>query len=986
MSEDIDWEASSPASEEILKGTYTNTKNLTALCKQLLEECRSQTQLNSVQDILTKEEFRGKITRWNEQTSTSPSGRHLGRYKSLYSPSKYQEGSAEAEEFEAKQQAIIHLILRIINYCIRTGYPLRRWCQTLNTMIFKDHGIFKIHRLRVIHIFEADLNLLYACKWRQLVNHADANHLIHSGQFGGRPGYEATTMALLEELRIDVSIMTRRTLMTFDNDAASCYDRITINLASVVNRKYGLHKNITAIHGKVLGQTNYSLITANGVSTRTYRHSATAPLYGTGQGAGNSPGIWLLISSTLFDTYDRESNGAKFVSQDGTVTMQMGLCGFVDDTNAVVNTFQRQHDTPSPEIRNRLQEDAQRWTELLYISGGKLELTKCSYHALQFQFKSDGTPVPTLNPAHPPIRLIDPTTSSEVYVPCLQSTTAHKILGHWKAPCDPRQRKQMEEILTKSKQQAILIATSPLTRQGARLAYNGIYVSSLRYVLPQCWFSPIDLASGEKKSMPMIISKCGLAKTTPHALLYAPNDLAGAGFLHWTTIQGEGQVRHFLKHWRTNNPVSKLLRIALSWAQWQAGTGISILKNVVTPLPHLEGRWISSLRQFLSSIQAYITVDTHFTPNLEREGDITIMDFAIQSGEFTTQELKIVNYCRLYMHAYTISDLIDATGRKMLRYMFECTRPPWFDTDTYITVQRQPSLYQRHFQWKRLCRLLCQEDLQVSPAYQLSRWLVPGQKLRLRREGYIHHTNNEDQVYIWRQGKYWAATPHRNLPHNYELQEPTDWTPENTCTPLDITHFFSPRRCAVQNQLHFQSEQNPPKKIPRDFLEYVQHLESWEQDLLQHIDWKMAPFEIMHFLQHQWKRNDQLLIVSDGSSHELKAMSFGVVVGTSAGLQLVEIMGPAYGKPTSHRAECTGALAGAILLRHLQMFTGTDYPSGLQVKAMSDNQGMIKSLTSRLQYNTPYPNATLVPDWDILEEIHYTYTQIGMKHLEYEWL
>ena len=58
-------------------------------------------------------------------------------------------------------------------------------------MIFKEAGNYKIHRLRVIHLFEADFNLILATKWRNLIAHADQRQLLHQGQYGGRPGCEA---------------------------------------------------------------------------------------------------------------------------------------------------------------------------------------------------------------------------------------------------------------------------------------------------------------------------------------------------------------------------------------------------------------------------------------------------------------------------------------------------------------------------------------------------------------------------------------------------------------------------------------------------------------------------------------------------------------------------------------------------------------------------------------------------------------------------
>jgi hypothetical protein len=45
-------------------------------------------------------------------------------------------------------------------------YSLTRWKTIVSMMIYKEPGNVKIHRLRVIHLYEADLSLLLGIKWR----------------------------------------------------------------------------------------------------------------------------------------------------------------------------------------------------------------------------------------------------------------------------------------------------------------------------------------------------------------------------------------------------------------------------------------------------------------------------------------------------------------------------------------------------------------------------------------------------------------------------------------------------------------------------------------------------------------------------------------------------------------------------------------------------------------------------------------------------
>jgi hypothetical protein len=224
------------------------------------------------------------------------------------------------------------------------------------------------------------------------------------------------------------------------------------------------------------------------------------PIYGTGQGSGNSPTVWLFISATLFDVYSEQAHDAFFQDPAGTTSVQLTLSGFVDDTNAALNNWQPQHEHDLQTLMAMLQRDAQCWNDLLFISGGKLELSKCSFHVLRFDFKPDGTTKPSQH-LPPPLLLTDSVPGSQIEVAALFPIAPHRILGHWKAPVGPN-LKQRKEITTKANTTSQLIATGPFTRYGAK------YVGGLTFVLPQCFFSPsTQLLKSEKQSMPRVDCK-----------------------------------------------------------------------------------------------------------------------------------------------------------------------------------------------------------------------------------------------------------------------------------------------------------------------------------------------------------------------------------------------------------------------------------------------------------------------------------------------
>jgi hypothetical protein len=239
LSHTIDWAASSSTAEAILEGTYDDHA-LDQLTQSVIHECKAKTDLDSITGHITTAKFVGKFKTWRESTSTSPSGRHLSMYKALLART-YSTDSDTATDLHSIQTALIQVHVNLINYCLRFRYSLRRWKEIVNVMILKSVGDYHIHRLRVIHLYEADFNFILGIKWKQLLHHAESTNLLHDGQYGGRPGREATTLTFIEELKTDICYASRKPLINFDNDAASCYDRIIASLASFISRSHGQH-------------------------------------------------------------------------------------------------------------------------------------------------------------------------------------------------------------------------------------------------------------------------------------------------------------------------------------------------------------------------------------------------------------------------------------------------------------------------------------------------------------------------------------------------------------------------------------------------------------------------------------------------------------------------------------------------------------------------------------------------------------------------
>ena len=148
LSDSIGFTASSNECELILEGNYTNDE-LDETTQCLIKNLKKCTQLDEIKSELTLEEFQGKIKAWDERTTTSPSGVHLGHLKSYFAPHSLEPGSDEANEWEDNRRMLLKIHLGLLNYALRLRYSFSRWKTIVNSMIEKDPGNPRIHRLRV---------------------------------------------------------------------------------------------------------------------------------------------------------------------------------------------------------------------------------------------------------------------------------------------------------------------------------------------------------------------------------------------------------------------------------------------------------------------------------------------------------------------------------------------------------------------------------------------------------------------------------------------------------------------------------------------------------------------------------------------------------------------------------------------------------------------------------------------------------------------
>jgi hypothetical protein len=190
---------------------------------------------------ITAEKMMNKYKRWKERTSTSPSGRHL--------KAKNEE---DRERMEGMKQEIIAMHATMLQTAYDNEHVYDRWKYILTCMLGKDSGNPRIHRLRVIHLYECDLNLLLSIFYRELDQHCEDNYLINKGVYRCRPNRRAIDPVFLDVTQTEIAMVTRTPLVKFNNDATACFDRILVHLLNLCLRSFGMPKKLTTILGELL--------------------------------------------------------------------------------------------------------------------------------------------------------------------------------------------------------------------------------------------------------------------------------------------------------------------------------------------------------------------------------------------------------------------------------------------------------------------------------------------------------------------------------------------------------------------------------------------------------------------------------------------------------------------------------------------------------------------------------------------------------------
>jgi hypothetical protein len=227
---------------QLLDGTFTETFTVLQLIQEAFHD-RPPT----IDSVILFEDFVTSFLHWDEKTATSPSGRHLGLYKSLVtahidSGNEFGHQTGNAADTPTVQEHatdVLHAIYAAAVSVAQRGLYLDRWIHVVNAMIYKKPGVLELDELRVIHVFEADLILLVGLIFGRRTVHNAVNHQkLHPSQFGKKGG-ECMDAAISKVLHNVITTETKTPLGQLESNATACFNHIVMMFAMLCFFVYG---------------------------------------------------------------------------------------------------------------------------------------------------------------------------------------------------------------------------------------------------------------------------------------------------------------------------------------------------------------------------------------------------------------------------------------------------------------------------------------------------------------------------------------------------------------------------------------------------------------------------------------------------------------------------------------------------------------------------------------------------------------------------
>jgi len=296
------------------------------------------------------------------------------------------------------------------------------------------------------------------------------------------------------------------------------------------------------------------------------------------QGSSSDAPIFSLNSEISLCAYNKSVIGASFCHPvNGSIITDHSI-QYVDDTSQFLNNLGAMNHIPPeqelnhPSLLQLATKNSQKWADLMWMSGGNLNLGKCFFYAFQpsINYKSNTICYYKI-PSDSGISITNPAIGADVVLQSLNPDDSCHTLGVILSP-DGQGKTHLKITLNKAKEFYGKFMNSSVSQKAKWAAISTVLEPAIIYPLVNSYFSmenikPIDSILSQMKCVAL-----GLNRHFPRVILHGPLLLGGLGIPSSLEKNAKDRLNYFLFNTRCPSTISSKFDISIVYTQIEIGT------------------------------------------------------------------------------------------------------------------------------------------------------------------------------------------------------------------------------------------------------------------------------------------------------------------------------------------------------------------------------------------------------------------------------
>jgi hypothetical protein len=268
--------------------------------------------------------------------------------------------------------------------------------------------------------------------------------------------------------------------------------------------------------------------------------------------------VWLTLVVILLNTLDRlVPDRTNFLPLAGGRPHKRLVDAFVDDTSL---GFTSAGDLSYQKLIGRLQQVSQTWEHLLHLSGGKLNLAKCSWYVMYWEWTSGRPQLREILPADPDITLHQGSQPETTKIRRTSLDESSRMLGVHLNPMGDLGH-HLKVLWQKADGYATRLAASKLTATDIRIFHRSIYVPAMRYSLPAVAVDEEALGIVQNRILKVMLQKMHVNGNLPTSIRHGPIEMGGLGMYDLRTETGIEAIKFLCNSIYSDSEPGNLIRI-----------------------------------------------------------------------------------------------------------------------------------------------------------------------------------------------------------------------------------------------------------------------------------------------------------------------------------------------------------------------------------------------------------------------------------------